>query len=93
MTISGGWLNAAHGVSPVNAFFVVLAGPGAGQVRRIRGFDGPSADNITHLDLYGEPLDGYVVANRSIVAITARTGQRAIVGNHFIWAEVVQFYG
>ena len=71
----------------------MLAGPGAGQVRRIRAYSGPTAQNITTVEFYGEPLDGYVESNASVVAITARTGQRAIVGNHFVWAEVVQFYG
>lgn len=91
-SVKGPWISAARDVNPIGALFVILAGPGAGQTRRVVSFNGFPSGNITTFQL-DAPLDDHVVPGVSVVAVTARTGQRAIVGNTFLWAEVVQFYG
>jgi hypothetical protein len=49
-------------------------------------------DKTTRTLTLETPMDAHFVPSKSILAIVGSFGMKAIVGNKFVWTEVVQWY-
>jgi hypothetical protein len=81
------------GVPWTGATLLVIAGPGVGQHRTITS--APKGATMLPLDrpLAAQDELGQFAMAGAIVAVVPTIGMKNIVGNHFSWTEVVQFYG
>lgn len=85
------WLAWAS-VATAGTTLSVINGPGVGQTRLITAV--PAENGSLTLD---RPLDNWVALSGtqapSLLAVLPSIGSKAIVGNHYKWTEVVQWYG
>ena len=72
---------------PAGATLVILGGPGAGQTRVVTGRSSSGAYVIDR------PFDGWMAPNISMVASLPTVGRKLVVGNRFVGASVVQWFG
>ena len=71
----------------VGATLVILGGPGAGQSRVVTG------RSRTGAYLIDRKFDAWMAPNISVVAALPTVGHKLIVGNRFVGASVVQWFG